>query len=144
MKAGGMDTKAKMPGTSTELLQTLVKHDAAIEHLGGQMRTLQGEVHSGFQSINHTLVGLNSKFDRFDATPKFDFHKTVKTVVSLATLFALIVAGMIYIINAQNAADQAKQQVLNEALKDKAAKIEGIIDRLGERLDWAATVERRK
>lgn len=120
-----------------DLIRTLARHDTAIEHLGSQMKTLQGEVHHGFSSINSMLTGLNSKFDRFDAAPRFDFHKTVSTVTKLATLFALVVAGIIWITTGQFAGTMAKQEALNGVVTDK-------LNRLSERVDWAPIVERKK
>ena len=133
-----------MPGKPMprDLTATLATHDAAIQTLGGRMtgvessvRTLQGEVHTGFSH-------LGSKLDKLDAAPKFDFHKTVKTVSSLVVLFAAICAGIIYIVNAQSAAQLAKQDVLNSALSEKLHKAETVLDKIDQKLDWATTIER--
>lgn len=128
-----------MPG---DLATTLATHDAAIQTLGGRMtgvessvRTLQGEVHSGFSS-------LGSKLDKLDAAPKFDFHRTVKTVSSLMVMFAGICAGIIYIVNSQSAAQLAKQDVLNTNLSEKLLHAESVLDKIDQKLDWATTVER--
>lgn len=125
-------------------MATLATHDAAINTLGGRMtgvessvRTLQGEVHTGFTS-------LSSKLDRLDAAPKFDFHKTVKTISSLVVLFAAICAGIIYIVNAQSAAERARQEVLNSALAEKMSKAENVLEKIDQKLDWAPVVERKR
>jgi hypothetical protein len=126
------------------LAATLAHHDAAINTLGGRMtgvessvRTLQGEVHTGFSA-------LGSKLDKLDAAPKFDFHQTTKTVLSLSVLFSMVCAGIIYITNAQSAAERAKQEALNGLLTEKVSKTESILEKIDNKLDWAPIVERRK
>lgn len=127
-----------------DLMATLATHDAAINTLGGRMtgvessvRTLQGEVHTGF-------AALGSKLDRIDAAPKFDFHQTTKTVLSLAVLFSMVCAGIIYITNTQGAAERAKQEVLNNALAEKLSKTESVLEKIDNKLDWAPIVERKR
>lgn len=129
--------------TPRDLTATLATHDAAITVLGGRMtgvessvRTLQGEVHSGFST-------LGSKLDKLDSRPQFDFHKTTKTVSSLVFLFAAVCAGIIYIVNSQNAAERARQEVLNTALTEKVSKAESVLLKIDEKLDWQAVIERR-
>jgi hypothetical protein len=125
-----------MPNSSN-WIQTLAKHDTAIEHLGSEVRTLKSEVHQGFSAINTALIGLGSKFDKMDAQPKFDFHRMVSTVVSLAGLFALICGGIIYITNSQNAALIAEQKAFNASIAKLVERHEDEIDTIR---DWKATV----
>lgn len=136
------------PQMSAEVTSTLAHHEAAITNLGGRMsgvenglRTLQGEVHAGFagiaNSMNTQISALGSKLDKLDAQPKFDFHKMVGTIVSLAGLFALICGGIIYITNSQNAALVAEQKAFNSNVGRIVEKHEGEIDSLK---SWSATV----
>jgi hypothetical protein len=144
-----------------DLTATLATHDAAINVLGGRMtgvessvRTLQGEVHTGFSA-------LGSKLDKLDSRPQFDFHQTTKTVLSLAVLFSMVCAGIIYITNSQNAAERARQEIIANALAEKVGKTdsilekidskleekvnktEGLLEKIEQKLDWAPTVEKR-
>jgi hypothetical protein len=138
------DTDEKMAAIPSNLASTLAHHDAAITTLGGRMtgvessvRTLQTEVHTGF-------VALGSKLDKLDSRPQFDFHQTTKTVLSLSVLFSMVCAGIIYITNAQGAAERARQEVLNNALTEKASKTESILEKIDSKLDWAPVVERKR
>lgn len=122
---------------SPDITQTLAHHDAAISTLGGRMtgvesglRTLQGEVHSGFAQLGVTLNAVNSKIDRFDARPQFDFHRMVGTIVGLAVLFSMIVGAIIWLTTSQFA-----------GVIDKVSKHENIIDRLNDKLQWLGRVE---
>ena len=127
-----------------DLATTLATHDAAITTLGGRMtgvessvRTLQGEVHSGFSA-------LGSKLDKLDSRPQINFHETTKTVLSLAVLFSMVCGGIIYITNSQSAAERARQEVLNGSLTEKLTKAEDVLEKIDKKLDWAPIVERRK
>jgi hypothetical protein len=84
-----------------------------------------------------------------------------KTVLSLAVLFSMVCAGIIYITNAQNAAERARQEILANALSEKVTKTdailekidskleekvnktEGLLEKIEQKLDWAPTVEKR-
>ncbi|MBS0243046.1 MAG: hypothetical protein JSS20_12780 [Proteobacteria bacterium] len=123
------------------LVATLAQHDAAITALGGRMsgvetglRTLQGEVHSGFTS-------LASKLDRLDAAPKFDFHKTVSTVTTIAVLFSMIVGGIIWITTSQFSGVVAKQEAVNERDQRRLDWQAAEIAKINEKLGWVARVE---
>lgn len=98
---------------NTNWIQTLAKHDTAIEHLGSEVRTLKSEVHHGFSAINSALIGLGSKFDKMDAAPKFDMGRTLSVVKDLAVLFVMTVAGILYVAGNQNAVINAEQKMLN-------------------------------
>jgi hypothetical protein len=111
-------------------------------------------VHTGFSA-------LGSKLDKLDSRPQFDFHQTTKTVLSLAVLFSMVCAGIIYITNSQNAAERARQEILANSLSEKVSKTErilekidhkldekvektgSILEKLDQKLDWAPVVERR-
>ena len=135
-----------------DVMSTLAHHDAAIENLGGRMsgvesglRTLQGEVSHGFatitQNINTQIGALSSKFDRLDGRPQFNFHETVKTVVSLAILFSMVVGMIIYVTHAQNAAVVAEQKTLNE---HRSKEIEEITERVRDLEVWRPVVVKQK
>lgn len=147
----------KMPVQSaSDFRTTLAHHDAQITNLGGRisgvesgLRTLQGEVHTGFANVTQNVTqqinsvaavvnALSSKFDRMDAAPKFDFHRIVGTIVSLAALFAMICAGIIYITTAQTSAVIAEQKAYNNQISHRVETNEDAIRRLA---GWAPVVE---
>jgi hypothetical protein len=127
-----------MSGQKTsDLFTTLAHHDAAISTLGGRMtgvessvRTLQGEVHSGF-------AGLGSKLDKLDARPTFNFPELVRTVLSLIVIFSMVVGGIIWVTTAQFAGVVAEQRSLNANIAARVEKHETVLERIG----WAAKVE---
>lgn len=136
-----------------DITAQLATHDAAIGAMGGRihgvevgLRTLQGEVHQGFSALNTTLSGLNSKIDKLDAAPKFDFHKTVKTVTSLAVLFAMIAGGIIYITTSQTTEKFATQALTNQHTDDRLAEHGAAIKELADRQGWMPDIRetRRK
>lgn len=135
---------------SVDFTTTLAHHDAAIQHLGGRMtgvetglRTLQGEVHTGFSAIQasmNTQIGLvSSKLDKIDAAPKFDFHKMVGTIVSLAALFGIVCGGIIYITNSQSAAINARQELLND---QRTKQIDEIKERVRDLESWRPVIKK--
>ena len=135
---------------ATDVSVTLAHHDQAIQHLGGRitgvengLRTLQGEVHTGFTSIQtsmaHQISGLASKLDKIDAQPKFNFHQTVKTVTTLAVLFSMVVAGIIYVQNSQNAGALVEQKLLNE---QRTVAFEDLKARVRDLETWRPTIKR--
>lgn len=130
---------------------TLAHHDAAIQHLGGRMtgletglRTLQGEVHAGFTSIQTSMAqqmaSVVSKLDKLDAAPKVNFHETIGTIVSLAGLFAIVCGGIIYITNSQSSALNAEQKILNETV---TKQVEDLSGRVRELEAWRPVVTRK-
>jgi hypothetical protein len=154
-------TGKPMSSAPKDFTATLATHDAAINVLGGRMtgvetsvRTLQGEVHTGFSA-------LGSKLDKLDSRPQFDFHQTTKTVLSLAVLFSMVCAGIIYITNSQNAAERARQEILanslaekvtktdsilekiDSKLEEKVGKTESLLEKIEQKIDWAPVIERR-
>jgi hypothetical protein len=127
-----------------DLVQTLAHHDAAINTLGGRMTgvergmaTLQTEVHSGFNALNATLNGFNSKIEQISSRPQLDIHRTVSTVTTLAVLFSMVVAGIIWITTSQYAGMIAEQKGFNAATT-------GRIDDLKTRVDWFSRTEAQK
>lgn len=139
---------SRMPQMTPEVASTFAHHEAAISNLGGRMtgvetglRTLQGEVHTGFAGIstnmNAQIGGLASKLDKLDSQPKFDFHKTVSTIVAIAVLFSMICGGIIYITNGQNAALIAEQKAFNSNIGKLVEKHDAEIEALQ---SWTSTV----
>lgn len=129
-----MGNNGKPMSMPNDITAQLAHHDAAITALGGRMtgvetglRTLQGEVHHGFanvtQNVNNQIGGLASKLDKLDGRPQFDFHKTIRTVQSLAILFAMVCGGIIWITTSQfgNTIEEVK--------------------RLKEKMEWVSRVE---
>lgn len=149
----GKNGKAMAP--PPDITAQLAHHDAAIGALSGRMsgvesglKTLQGEVHHGFANVTHnvnqqigglaqTITGLNSKLDRLDAAPKFDFHKIVGTVVSLAVLFGMVCGGIIYITQSQTAAVVAEQKIFNQTVAKGLERHEQQITEIN---GWRATI----
>lgn len=130
-----------MPHMTPGLAQTLAQHDAAIEHLGSQMRTLQGEVHQGFAGISGTLAGLSSKFDKLDAQPKLNVHQAVQTALGISVLFSMVVGGIIWVTTSQFAGMVAEQKAVNEHLTRTTAKNSDEIKDLAGRADWNPVVQ---
>lgn len=131
-----------------DLATTIAHHDAAITGLSGRMtgvetglRTLQSEVHAGFNGMQHSLSeainGLGSKFDRLDAAPKLDMHKIIGSVVSLAVLFSIICGGIVWMAGSQFAGVLAKQDSFNTSITKTVERHETKLDSIGE---WMTTV----
>lgn len=123
-------------------MKAIAHHDAEISSLSNRMsgiedsmRVLQGEVHSGFHA-------LGSKLDRMDAVPKFDFHRTVSTVTTLAVLFSMVVAGIIWVTTGQFGGLVEKQKLLNDQIEQRMTKIERLADELSDRVGWASRVRK--
>lgn len=141
---GGKPRGGKVAKSPDDLSAVLAHHDAAINSLGGRMssvetglKTLQGEVHHGF-------AGLNSKLDRLDARPTFNFHQTIKTVLNLAVLFSLVVGGIVWVTTNQFSGVVAQQKFTNDALISKLDRHDTVLQSLMEqisRLGWGASVK---
>ncbi len=138
-----------MKQTLIDPMTTLAHHDEQISALGGrmtgvetQMRTLQGEVHTGFaavqSSMNSQIGSLASKLDKLDAAPKLDFHKTVATVTTIAVLFSMIVGGIIYITTGQFAGAWSRQDAFNSHMTSRIESIESQTQKV---LGWAPLAE---
>lgn len=123
-----------MSSQPDDLLKTLANHDAAINTLGGRMsgvetsvHKLQGEVHTGF-------AALGSKLDKIDARPTFNPHEMIRSVLSLAILFGMVVSGIIWITTGQFGGIVAEQKAHNSAVTEK-------LKEHSERLQWMPRVE---
>lgn len=142
------DDMKTRPQTKDGLMATLAHHDAQITSLGGRMtgiensvRTLHGEVHSGFTAINQQISVLVSKIDKMDAAPKFDFHKTVSTVTTIAVLFSMIVGGIIWITTGQFSGAWSKQDAFNAQITRRVEANEEAMQRIH---GWTPAVERKR
>lgn len=118
-----------MPGTSDELIQTLIKHDGLIQGLGSRI----GHVEKTLGDHGQSLSRIEHAVTKQGAKPEFNFYQAVKTVQSLAVLFAMVVGGVIWITTSQfsNVASTVDRH-------DKA------IEQLSERVGWTANVEPRR
>lgn len=138
------------PQKPDDLLSTLAHHDAAINTLGGRMTGverglthLQGEVHTGFNGLATSLGHLNSKLDRIDSRPQFDFHKTVSTVTTIAVLFSMVIGGVIWITTGQFAGVIAKQDSFNQSVSGRLERTEANVEKLSERVGaWITTASK--
>jgi hypothetical protein len=135
-----------------ELAKTIAHHDAAISHLGGrltgvegELKTLKTEVHTGFATVQHqmsTQIGaLGSKLDKFEGRPTFNFHESVRTVLSLAALFGMVVTGIIWVSTNQFAVFVSEQKTVNATTAAKVEKHEALMERIAERIGWTAQVQ---
>jgi hypothetical protein len=89
-----------------------------------------------------TQIGaLGSKLDKLDARPSFDFHQSVRTVLSLAALFGMVVTGIIWVSTNQFAVFIAEQKGVNANVSARAEKHEALMERIAERVGWTARVE---
>lgn len=122
---------------ASDMLQTIAHHDAAISSLGSRMEGvehglagLKSEVHSGF-------VGLGSKLDRLDAQPRFNFGSTVETVLHIAVLFSMVVAGIVWVTTGQFSGVVAEQKSINARVEEQMTKRDDQINRITEKLSIA-------
>jgi hypothetical protein len=124
-----------------DLLKTLATHDAAIATLGGRlsgvetsMHKLQGEVHTGF-------AALGSKLDRIDSRPTFNPHEMVRTVLSVAVLFTMVVSGIVWVTTGQFGGIVAEQRAYNAGVTEKLKEHSEVLRALGDRIQWVSRVE---
>lgn len=147
-----------MPGKMGDgsLSAVLAHHDTEIKNLGGRMhgvetglRTLQGEVHTGFASMQQAMNGLGNGLaalnSKLDSAPKFDAHKSISTIVSLAVLFAMICTGIIYISGSQFSSVIAEQKSFNGLVAKQIERHELRLDKQATTLEeigrWATTTK---
>lgn len=131
-----------------QLLTTIAQHDSAIETLGGRMtgvetglHSLQKEMHTGFTAVASSISALGSQFDKSDAQPRLDLHKAISSVVALAVLFSMIVAGIIWITSSQFGAVIAEQKGYNAAMSTRIGKVETSVDKLADAVgQWKTRV----
>lgn len=133
-----------MTGNTGELLSTIAHHDAAISSLGGRMEgvehglsKLNTEVHTGF----HTL---SSKLDRMDAAPKFDFHRTVSTVLSISVLFSMVVAGIVWVTTNQFSGFMLENRNFHERTNKRLERAEEELGTVMRKLEWAPMLGKNK
>lgn len=133
-----------------KVLSTLAHHDAAIGNLSGRLtgvetglKTLQGEVHSGFAGINKTLAATNSKLDKLDAQPRFEITKVLGTVKDFAVLIGACVAAIIWIVTGQFGAVIAKQDQWAQQVERRLTDQQKTIDKMTETVRWHATEIKR-
>ena len=113
------------------------------------LKTLQSEVAHGFteaaQRMSQEIGGLSSKLDKLDAAPKFDVHKTVSTVVSLAVLFSMICGGIIWITTSQFSGMVAEQRGFNSAISSRIDRAEASLSEIKKSVgQWDTTTHGMK
>jgi hypothetical protein len=102
--------------------------------LKSEVKALDSSVSRGFANLGQELGKLTTANA---LRPAFDFHKWVATILTLAILFSMVVAGIIYVANAQFSGVMAKQDATNDRLAEK-------LDQLGERVGWIPTTKRER
>ena len=151
------------PQGPEEWATTIAHHDAAIGSLSHRitgvetgLRTLQGEVHSGFTGLNVQYAnmnnGLSALASKLDAQPKINLHQSVSTVLALSVLFSMVVGGIIWVTTNQFAGVVAEQRAFNAAIAGRADKIDTRIDKNETSIDkiretighWMTTTEPRR
>lgn len=139
-----MPTKAINDPYRDNLSATLIKHDAAINGMSSRIGHVEKTL-GDHGAILITIEKAVTKQDhRIESRPVFDFHKYVGTVLSLAVLFSMVVAGIIYVAQAQFGVVVAEQKALNATLTEKTAKQEALIEKLAEKVGWVPRVEPKK
>ena len=130
------------------LVTTLAQHDSAITTLGSRMtgvetglHSLQKEMHTGFTAVAGSVAALGSQLAKSDAQPRIDYHETIRSIVSIAALFSMIVAGIIWITANQFGTVIAEQKGFNAAIKHRVDKVE---DAIGQWRTWTAKVEPKR
>lgn len=127
-----------MSAPPSNLHQTLAHHDAAI----GALTTRVGHVEQKLDGHDRKLDQIIHAVTKADATPKFNFHQTVSTIVALAILFSMVCGGIIYIVRAQSEAVLAEQKAINSEQKAFNGTVGKILDRHDDNLTrlntWAA------
>jgi len=123
-----------------ELVATLAHHDAEIRTMGGRLtgveqnlHTLQSEVHNGFQV-------LGSKLDKIDAVPRFNFGQTVETVLHIAVLFSMVVAGIVWVTTGQFSGVVAEQKSINARVEEQMTKRDDQIQRITDKLSITSDI----
>lgn len=112
-------------------------HDDLGRRLGGLEKgfhILQGEVHTGFSNIQTGFSDIKSKIESLNARPTVNIHEVVRTVLSLAILFGMVVSGIIWITTGQFGGIVAEQKAHNQAVTEK-------LKEHSERLQWMPRVE---
>lgn len=151
-----MASRPQFPSDPGEWATTLAHHDAAIGNLSQRMhgvetgmRTLQGEVHTGFSTLNSQFAqlgsGLSTLNSKLDAQPKFSLHESVSTVLALSVLFSMVVGGIIWVTTSQFSGVVAEQRSFNSSISTRVDKAETSIDKIKETIgNWATTAEKQR
>lgn len=124
----------RMSAQPDDLLKTLATHDAAINTLGGRLSGVETSVHKLQSEVHTGFAALGSKLDKLDARPTVNVHEVVRTVLSLAILFGMVVSGIIWITTGQFGGIVAEQKAHNTAVTEK-------LKEHSERLQWMPRVE---
>ena len=109
-----------------------VGYDELGRRIGGLEKgfsVLQSDVHSGFSDIKSAINAINSR-------PTFNFHETVRTVLSLAMLLSATVGAVIWIVNGQFSGVIAEQKALNGSVIEKLKEDRAAIESLRDRTQW--------
>jgi hypothetical protein len=119
-------------------------HDDLGRRLGGLEKgfhVLQGEVHTGFSNIQSGFSDIKSKIESLNSRPTFNPHEMIRSVLSLAILFGMIVTGIIWITTGQFGGIVAEQRAYNAAVTDKLKEHSEVLRALGNRIQWTARVD---
>lgn len=113
----------------------LAHHDTLIHGLSSRI----GHVEKTLSDHGTILQDIRVAVTRTDARPQFDLHRSVTTVVSLAVLFGMICAGIIYIATKEFSGLVAEQKSFNQAVTRRIDRHEQQIDQIN---IWRTTVFR--
>jgi len=113
----------------------LAHHDTLIHGLSSRI----GHVEKTLSDHGTVLQEIRVAVTRSDAQPRFDIHRAVTTVVSLAVLFGMVCAGIIYISTKEFSGLVAEQKSFNQAIVRRIDRHETQIDQIN---IWRTTVVR--
>lgn len=113
----------------------LAHHDTLIHGLSSRI----GHVEKTLSDHGTILQDIRVAVTRTDAQPRLDFHKLVTSIVSLAALFGMVCAGIIYIATKEFGGLIAEQKGFNQAVVRRIDRHEHQIDQIN---IWRTTVFR--
>lgn len=122
---------------TNQLVMTLAHHDAMITNLAGRMTGVENKLETLDHNMSTNFMALASKMDKFDARPTVNLHQSIQTVLSLSVLFSMVVGGIIWVTTSQFSGPAAKQDALNEHLKNITAKNAEDIKDMRDRMGWS-------
>ena len=125
-----------MASQPDDLLKTLATHDAAIATLGGRLSGVETSVHKLQSEVHTGFAALGSKLDRIDSRPTFNPHEMVRTVLSVAVLFTMVVSGIVWVTTGQFGGIVAEQRAYNSAVTDKLKEHSEVLRAHGNRIQW--------
>lgn len=111
----------------------LAHHDTLINGLASRI----GHVEKTLSDHGSILQDIRVAVTRTDAQPRLDVHRAVTTVVSLAALFGMICAGIIYISTKEFSGLISEQKSFNQAIVRRIDRHEQQIDQIN---IWRTTV----